>query len=60
MAGRVSGFCLGPGGCAWRIQQMLIDPHEHNDWVAEFEADLAASKEAGYPVLRLVRLGGLV
>ena len=38
---------------------MLIDPEEHNDWVAEFEADLGASKETGYPVLRLVRVGPL-
>ena len=32
---------------------------EHNDWLAEFEADLGASKEAGYPVLRLVRVATL-
>jgi hypothetical protein len=29
-------------------------------WVAEFEVDLAASREAGQPVLRLLRLGSLV
>ena len=23
----------------WRVQQMLVDPEEHNDWVAEFEVD---------------------
>jgi len=34
-----------------------VDPEEHNDWVAEFEADLPASRAAGGPVLRLVRLG---
>jgi len=45
---------------AWRVQQMLVDPQEHNDWVAEFEVDLARSREAAEPVLRLVRLGGLV
>ncbi|HOC54672.1 MAG TPA: DUF3516 domain-containing protein [Verrucomicrobiota bacterium] len=44
----------------WRVQQMLVDPQEHNDWVAEFEVDLARSREAAEPVLRLVRLGGLV
>ena len=43
----------------WRVQQMLVDPEEHNDWVAEFEVDLARSREAGEPVLRLVRLGSL-
>ncbi len=45
---------------SWRVQQMLIDPDEHNDWVAEFDVDLARSKEAGEPVLRLERLGALV
>jgi len=42
----------------WRVQQMLVDPEENNDWVAEFEADLPASRDAGAPVLRLLRLGG--
>jgi hypothetical protein len=44
----------------WRVQQMLVDPAGHNDWVAEFEVDLAASRAAGDPVLRLLRLGPLV
>jgi hypothetical protein len=44
----------------WRVQQMLVDPAGHNDWVAEFAVDLAASRAAGEPVLRLVRLGPLV
>jgi hypothetical protein len=43
----------------WRVEQMLVDPEEHNDWVAEFEVDLARSSEAEEPVLRLVRLGNL-
>jgi superfamily II RNA helicase len=43
----------------WRIQQMLVDPEEHNDWVAEFELDLARSRETSEPVLRLVKLGRL-
>jgi superfamily II RNA helicase len=43
----------------WRVQQMLVDPQEHNDWVAEFEVDLARSREAAEPVLRLARLGSL-
>ena len=43
----------------WRVQQMLVDPEEHNDWVAEFEVDLARSRETAEPVLRLVRLGSL-
>jgi Domain of unknown function (DUF3516) len=43
----------------WRVQQMLVDPEEHNDWVAEFEVDLAASREAEEPVMRLTRIGSL-
>jgi superfamily II RNA helicase len=45
---------------SWRVQQMLVDPEGLNDWVAELEADLASSREAGEPVLRLLRLGSLV
>ena len=41
----------------WRVQQMLVDPEMDNDWVAEFEVDLAASREADEPVIRLRRLG---
>jgi hypothetical protein len=43
----------------WRVQQMLVDPEEHNDWVAEFEVDLAESRKSGEPFLRLRRLGSL-
>ena len=43
----------------WRNQQMLVDPEEHNDWVAEFEADLAQSRASGEPVLRLRRIAPL-
>jgi superfamily II RNA helicase len=45
---------------SWRVQQMLVDPDEHNDWVAEFEVDLAESRKTGEPTLRLRRLAGLV
>ena len=41
----------------WKIEQMLVDPDMHNDWVAEFEVDLAASRAAHEPVLFLRRLG---
>jgi superfamily II RNA helicase len=47
-------------GARWRVQQMLVDPEGLNDWVAEFDVDLQASREAGEPVLRLLRLGSLV
>lgn len=43
----------------WRVQQMLVDPEGHNDWVAEFVADLPASRKAGGLVLRLQQLGRL-
>jgi Domain of unknown function (DUF3516) len=43
----------------WRVQQMLVDPDEHNDWVAEFGVDLAQSRAAGEPALRLRRIGPL-
>jgi hypothetical protein len=41
----------------WRVEQMLVDPEMINDWVAEFEVDLAASRETQEPVIRLVRIG---
>jgi len=44
---------------AWRVQQMLVDPDEHNDWVAEFEVDLVASRRNGEPAVRLKRIGSL-
>lgn len=44
---------------SWRVQQMLVDPEENNDWVAEFEIDLAASRQSGEPSLKLRRLGPL-
>jgi superfamily II RNA helicase len=45
---------------AWRVQQVLVDPDGHNDWVAEFTVDLAASRQAGAPVMELCRLAELV
>jgi len=45
---------------SWRVQQMLVDPEGLNDWVLELDVDLAASRELGEPVLKLVRLGSLV
>ena len=44
----------------WRVQQMLIDPAEANDWVAEFDIDLPESRTLGEPTLRLRKLAGLV
>lgn len=45
---------------SWKVQQMLVDPEDHNDWVAEFEVDLGQSREAAAPVMKLRRLGPLV
>jgi superfamily II RNA helicase len=42
---------------SWRVQQMLVDADEDNDWVAEFQVDLPASRAKGAPVLSLLRLG---
>jgi superfamily II RNA helicase len=41
----------------WRVQQMLVDPEGVNDWVAEYEVDLDASREENRPVMDLLRLG---
>jgi superfamily II RNA helicase len=43
----------------WTVQQMLVDPEEHNDWVAEFEVNLAQSRVEAEPWLALRRLGSL-
>ncbi len=47
-------------GTTWRIEQMLIDLEGLNDWVAELEVGLDASREAGQSVMTLVRLESLV
>lgn len=44
----------------WSVQQMLIDPAEANDWVAEFTVDLHESRHRAEPVIHLIRLGSLV
>ena len=46
-------------GATWRVEQMLVDTEGHNDWVAEIEVDLAASRAAAEPVVRLLRLENL-
>jgi superfamily II RNA helicase len=43
----------------WRVQQMLVDPEEDNDWVAEFVVDLAESRALREPGIQLVRLASL-
>jgi hypothetical protein len=36
---------------------MLVDPEMENDWAAVFDVDLAKSRDAGRPVMRLAKLG---
>jgi hypothetical protein len=44
---------------SWIVQQMLVDPEGHNDWVAEFAVDLAESRKSEEPHLVLRRIGSL-
>ena len=44
----------------WRVQQMLVDPEQINDWVAEFQVDLGKSRELGEPAMELVKFGPLI
>ena len=44
-------------GASWTVQQMIVDTEGLNDWVVEFDVDLAASGEAGEATVRLNRLG---
>ncbi|MFO1487166.1 MAG: DUF3516 domain-containing protein [Verrucomicrobiota bacterium] len=44
---------------SWRVQQMLVDPEENNDWVVELEVDLIESRKLEEPVLKLVKIGSL-
>jgi hypothetical protein len=46
-------------GLTWKVEQMLVDPEMVNDWVAEFEVDLEASRETERPTLTLRRLAAL-
>jgi hypothetical protein len=43
----------------WRVQQRVVDPEEHNDWLVEFGVDLGRSRKQGEPALRLRRMGSL-
>jgi superfamily II RNA helicase len=43
----------------WRVQQMLVDPEASNDWVAEFDVDLAESRKLGEPFVILRKIGSL-
>lgn len=38
---------------SWIVQQVLVDPDEHNDWKIEFQIDLTGSRETAEPMMRL-------
>lgn len=44
-------------GRSWRVQQILVDPEEHNDWMVDLHIDLARARELNQPVLQLRSLG---
>jgi len=43
----------------WKVEQVLVDPEEKNDWVLVFQIDLAGSKKAGDLVIHLADLKNL-
>ncbi len=43
-------------GRTWRVEQVLVDAEQHNDWMVECAVDLQASREANRPVLWLRRI----
>ncbi len=44
---------------SWIVQQVLVDPEEHNDWKVEFHVDLTASRKLEEPFLRLRELSSI-
>lgn len=43
----------------WRVEQVLVDPDEHNDWSVVFSVDLDACDAAGTVVLTLEGIAAL-
>jgi hypothetical protein len=41
----------------WRVEQVLVDPEGHNDWIARFDVDLQRSNAKKEPVMILVNVG---
>jgi hypothetical protein len=48
-----------PDAKAWKVQQILVDEEEHNDWAIDLSVDVSASREAGAPVISLVQITNL-
>lgn len=47
-------------GGFYRVQQVLVDTADSNDWVLDLTLDLNASRETGRPVLHLLRIGPIL
>lgn len=43
----------------WTVRQVLVDEEGHNDWALEFTLDIDRSREAGKPVLILMKFGAI-
>ncbi len=43
----------------WKVQQVLIDPEENNDWGLDFEIPLEDSRRESKPILKLMRIAPL-
>jgi hypothetical protein len=43
----------------WKVQQILIDPEENNDWGINFVVDLALSRQYSKPILSIEHIGPL-
>jgi hypothetical protein len=50
-------FQVVEGEGAWLVRQVLDDPEGDHDWAITASVDLAASDEAGQPVLEVVAVG---
>jgi superfamily II RNA helicase len=45
------------GEARWTVQQIVLDPEGHDDWVVEVAIDLDRARAAGKPLLALARIG---
>ena len=42
---------------SWRVDQVLVDSDENNDWIVRLEVDLVSSRAIGVPMIRLKKIG---
>jgi superfamily II RNA helicase len=49
-------FQVEEGADRWRVRQVLADPDGDHDWALHLSVDLAASDDAGHPVVALVAI----